>query len=62
MLMFGRNDPGLYYDQHPLPSTLEIDNTVYRPLQFTEWTNMDNYWDVRARASYGFPVNFIRVA
>lgn len=40
--------------------TLEIDNTVYRPLQFTEWTNMDGYWDVRARASYGFPVNFIK--
>ena len=56
----GRNDPGLYYDQHPLPSYLEIDNTVYRPLQFTEWTNMDGYWDVRARASYGFPVNFIK--
>ena len=39
---------------------MEIDNTVYRPLQFTEWTNMDGYWDVRARASYGFPVNFIK--
>ena len=40
--------------------TLEIENTVYRPLQYTEPCNLDGYWSVRSMVSYGFPVNFIK--
>lgn len=40
--------------------TLEIDNTVYRPLQYTEPVNLDGYWNVRGRVSYGFPINWLK--
>lgn len=40
--------------------TLEIENTVYRPLQYMEPCNLDGYWSIRSMASYGFPLNFIK--
>lgn len=61
MLMFGVEATQNYITSSTLyRPTLEIDDTVYRPLQYMEPTNMDGYWELRARTSYGFPLNFIK--
>ncbi len=39
---------------------LDIDGTVYRPLQYSEPVNMDGYWSLRTHLSYGLPVSFLR--
>lgn len=39
---------------------LEIENVVYRPLQYSEPVNMDGYWNLYTNLSYGFPLKFMR--
>lgn len=40
--------------------TLDIDGTVYRPLQYSEPVNLDGYWSLRTHISYGLPVSFLQ--
>lgn len=32
----------------------------YTPFQYSEPVNLDGYWNIRSRLSYGFPINFIK--
>lgn len=44
--------------------TIEVagDNgtTIYNPLQYTTYTNLDGYWSFNAALSYGLPVGFLK--
>ena len=45
-------------------TTIDVDNgdgttTTYNPLQYTTYTNMDGYWNLRTNLSYGLPVGFL---
>ena len=36
--------------------TMEVDGTVYNPLQYSTYENMDGYATLRTHVSYGFPI------
>lgn len=45
-------------------TTIDVDNgdgttTTYNPLQYTTYTNMDGYWNLRTDLNYGLPVGFL---
>ncbi len=42
------------------PNAFEIDGTTYEPMQYTTYVNLDNYWKLRSRINYGFPLPFIK--
>ncbi len=42
------------------PNAFEINGTSYEPMQYTTYVNLDNYWKVRSRINYGFPIPFIK--
>ena len=40
--------------------TMEVDGTVYNPLQYSTYENMDGYATLRTHVSYGFPIALIK--
>jgi hypothetical protein len=42
------------------PGDIDIDGSVYNPLQYSTYENMDGYYNLRTHISYGFPVSPIK--
>ena len=42
------------------PGNIDIDGSVYNPLQYSTYENMDGYYNLRTHISYGFPVSPIK--
>lgn len=61
MWMFSMQNTSNYFaNSVEYGKEIEIDGSVYRPLQYTEPVNMDGYWNLSTHLSYGFPLNFMR--
>ena len=62
MAMYGSNFIGSSVEYNKRIEIVNPDGstTVYNPLQYTTYTNLDGNWSVMGNISYGMPVNFIR--
>ncbi len=62
MVMGGAEHQNDYMGEHVVyyPDSFEVDGVTYDPIEYSTYTNLDNYWSLRAQMEYGFPITFIR--